>query len=203
MRNVGPMPLEGENFLQGAHTTQVTYQNSGQKAVNSPCFGPTTHSHQGCGVHSCPMASSLLLLIYHIGFLNIVYRLCRRSPNTRSPFQDVVINLRPSFKDEMVAQARFLVEYVRLDRIACVFANDQMGVEHAGAAFLKLKLFCGSQFFFDFHIWKFSVPLHICWFCWEMISTLKFAFWVRFPLTQSFLQQQSFNNFFSAQVAKF
>eukprot|EP00667_Euglena_gracilis_P003085 EG_transcript_3091 len=49
--------------------------------------------------------------------------------NTRSPFQDVVINLRPSFKDEMVAQARFLVEYVRLDRIACVFANDQMGVE--------------------------------------------------------------------------
>eukprot|EP00667_Euglena_gracilis_P013648 EG_transcript_14085 len=49
--------------------------------------------------------------------------------NTRSPFQDVVINIRPSFEDETVAQARFLVEYLRVQRIACSFTDDTMGFE--------------------------------------------------------------------------
>eukprot|EP00667_Euglena_gracilis_P004497 EG_transcript_4522 len=54
-------------------------------------------------------------------------------PDTRAPFQDVVINLRPSYRDEMVAQARFLVEYLQLSRIACAFSDDQMGTEMRSA----------------------------------------------------------------------
>eukprot|EP00667_Euglena_gracilis_P011129 EG_transcript_11368 len=48
---------------------------------------------------------------------------------TRTPFQDVVVNLRPSYRDELVAHGRFLVEHLRLQRIACSFADDAMGIE--------------------------------------------------------------------------
>eukprot|EP00667_Euglena_gracilis_P000996 EG_transcript_997 len=47
--------------------------------------------------------------------------------STRTPFQDVVINIRPSFADEAVALARFLVEYLRVQRVACFYTNDEMG----------------------------------------------------------------------------
>lgn len=49
------------------------------------------------------------------------------APSTRTPFQDVVINIRPSFADEAVALARFLVEYLRVQRVACFYTNDEMG----------------------------------------------------------------------------
>eukprot|EP00667_Euglena_gracilis_P007293 EG_transcript_7365 len=49
--------------------------------------------------------------------------------NARTPFRDVVFNLRPSYRDELVAHGRFLVEYLRLQRIACSFADDAMGIE--------------------------------------------------------------------------
>eukprot|EP00667_Euglena_gracilis_P000421 EG_transcript_421 len=49
-------------------------------------------------------------------------------PNTRTPFQDVVLNLRPSFADEIIAQARFLVEYLRPQRTACFYTGDSLGL---------------------------------------------------------------------------
>eukprot|EP00667_Euglena_gracilis_P000481 EG_transcript_481 len=48
--------------------------------------------------------------------------------NTHSPFQDVVVNLRPSYADEIVAQSRFLVEYLRVQRIAAFYTNDALGL---------------------------------------------------------------------------
>eukprot|EP00667_Euglena_gracilis_P003417 EG_transcript_3427 len=46
---------------------------------------------------------------------------------SRSPFQEVAINLRPSFADETMAQAHFLVEFLRVQRIACFYTNDEIG----------------------------------------------------------------------------
>eukprot|EP00667_Euglena_gracilis_P000635 EG_transcript_635 len=48
--------------------------------------------------------------------------------STRSPFRDVVVNVRPSFADEAVALARFLVEYLRVQRIAAFYTDDDLGL---------------------------------------------------------------------------
>eukprot|EP00668_Euglena_longa_P022611 GGOE01028168.1.p1 GENE.GGOE01028168.1~~GGOE01028168.1.p1 ORF type:complete len:1195 (+),score=406.00 GGOE01028168.1:278-3586(+) len=46
----------------------------------------------------------------------------------RTPFHRQFVNLRPSFTDEVVAHALFLVQYVRVQRIACLYQNDAFGL---------------------------------------------------------------------------
>lgn len=53
--------------------------------------------------------------------------LCVRVAMSRLGWCTAAINLRPSFADEVVAHARFLVEYLRVQRVACFFTSDDMG----------------------------------------------------------------------------
>eukprot|EP00667_Euglena_gracilis_P018819 EG_transcript_20056 len=45
-----------------------------------------------------------------------------------TPFQQEFINIRASFNDEVVAQATFLVQNTRVQRIACLYQNDAFGI---------------------------------------------------------------------------
>eukprot|EP00668_Euglena_longa_P022616 GGOE01028173.1.p1 GENE.GGOE01028173.1~~GGOE01028173.1.p1 ORF type:complete len:1194 (-),score=380.68 GGOE01028173.1:340-3654(-) len=46
----------------------------------------------------------------------------------RTPFHREFVNVRASFADEMVAHALFLVQYARVQRIACLYQNDAFGL---------------------------------------------------------------------------
>ena len=71
------------------------------------------------GVSGTPIAYALMPLILqhklpYIGPLT-------GSPLTRTPFHEEFINVRASYPDEMVAMAAFLVEHLRVQRIACLY----------------------------------------------------------------------------------
>eukprot|EP00667_Euglena_gracilis_P001620 EG_transcript_1619 len=50
------------------------------------------------------------------------------SSSLHTPFQEEFINVRASFNDEVVAQATFLVQNTRVQRIACLYQNDSFGI---------------------------------------------------------------------------
>eukprot|EP00668_Euglena_longa_P028646 GGOE01035937.1.p1 GENE.GGOE01035937.1~~GGOE01035937.1.p1 ORF type:complete len:1181 (+),score=394.27 GGOE01035937.1:142-3543(+) len=45
-----------------------------------------------------------------------------------TPFHEEFVNIRASFNDEVVAQATFLVQYSRVQRIACLYQDDSFGI---------------------------------------------------------------------------
>eukprot|EP00668_Euglena_longa_P012086 GGOE01014513.1.p1 GENE.GGOE01014513.1~~GGOE01014513.1.p1 ORF type:complete len:1210 (-),score=393.80 GGOE01014513.1:8-3355(-) len=45
-----------------------------------------------------------------------------------TPFHEEFINIRASYNDEVLAQATFLVQNSRVQRVACVYENDSFGV---------------------------------------------------------------------------
>eukprot|EP00668_Euglena_longa_P025945 GGOE01032462.1.p1 GENE.GGOE01032462.1~~GGOE01032462.1.p1 ORF type:complete len:1208 (-),score=384.12 GGOE01032462.1:131-3667(-) len=49
------------------------------------------------------------------------------SSDSRTPFHDLFVNVRASFSDEMVMQAQFLLNVMRVKRIACLYQDDPFG----------------------------------------------------------------------------
>ena len=77
------------------------------------------------GVSGTPIAHALRPLVLerrvpYIGPLT-------GAPVTRTPFHEEFVNVRASYPDEMVAMATFLVERLRVQRVACLYQNDTFG----------------------------------------------------------------------------
>eukprot|EP00667_Euglena_gracilis_P007522 EG_transcript_7599 len=46
---------------------------------------------------------------------------------SRNPFHQEIVNVRASYSDEVVAQATYLIQTLRVHRVACLYQNDSFG----------------------------------------------------------------------------
>eukprot|EP00668_Euglena_longa_P009169 GGOE01011062.1.p1 GENE.GGOE01011062.1~~GGOE01011062.1.p1 ORF type:complete len:1207 (-),score=363.43 GGOE01011062.1:1194-4682(-) len=119
--------------VNSRNITLVALDDQGQGSLSLPNLAVLNSTYDAlliAAVYMCSSFRALLptLVSAQIPLVGPLVGL----PSTRHPFRDVVINLRPSFADEAVALARFLVEFLRVQRIACFYTNDDLGLSGHG-----------------------------------------------------------------------